>query len=179
LWRTLRTSKDPTVYTVLAEDSAALAGIVVAFLGVLLGHQLRNPYLDGSASIAIGIILATVAVYLVLESRDLLIGESAGSDVVEDVRALAQADPAVVQAFPPLTMHFGPNRVLLNLDIEFRPELTAQEVAAAVDRLEDRIRAEHPQIERIFIETEALAGRESGRTWRHDLVDEARDRSKR
>jgi cation diffusion facilitator family transporter len=174
LWQTLRMSKDPTVYTVLAEDSAALAGIVVAFLGVLLGHRLRNPYLDGSASIAIGVILASVAVYLALESRDLLIGESAGRDVIKDVRALAQSDPAVVQVFPPLTMHFGPNRVLLNLDVEFRPDLTAEEVAAAVDRLESRIRADHPSIERIFIEAEALRGHENGGTSRRSSTDETR-----
>jgi cation diffusion facilitator family transporter len=177
LWRTLRTSKDPTVYTVLAEDSAALAGIGIAFLGVLLGHQLRNPHLDGLASIAIGVTLATVAGYLVLESRDLLIGESAEADVVESVRALAQANPAVVRVFRPLTMHFGPNRVLLNLDIEFRPELTANEVAAAVDHLESRIRAEHPQIRRIFIEAEAFTGRENGRDSRRDPADQARERS--
>jgi divalent metal cation (Fe/Co/Zn/Cd) transporter len=151
---------------VVAEDSAALAGILVAFLGVLLGHRLHNPYLDGGASIVIGLILATVAGYLTLESRDLLVGESAGADIVEDVRALAQADPAVVQASRPLTMHFGPDRVLLNLDIEFRPELTAEEVTAAVDRLEARIRAEHPSIRRIFIEAESLTRREPGQALR-------------
>jgi cation diffusion facilitator family transporter len=162
-WRTMRTSKDPTVYTVVAEDSAALAGVLVAFLGVLLGHRLHDPYLDGTASIVIGLILATVAGYLAVESRDLLVGESAGTDVVEDIRALAEADPAVVQASRPLTMHFGPDRVLLNLDIEFRPELTADEVAAAVDRLEARIREAHPSIRRIFIEAEALTRRSAGR----------------
>jgi cation diffusion facilitator family transporter len=162
VWRAMRTSKDPTIYTVVAEDSAALAGVWVAFLGVLLGHRLRNPYLDGAASIVIGLILATVAGYLAVESRDLLVGESAGAEIVEDIRALAEADPAVVQASRPLTMHFGPNRVLLNLDIEFRPELTADEVTAAVDRLEARIRKEHPSIRRIFIEAEALTRRSAG-----------------
>jgi len=170
-WRTMRTSKDPTVYTVVAEDSAALAGVLVAFLGVLLGHRLHDPYLDGTASIVIGLILATVAGYLAVESRDLLVGESAGTDVVEDIRALAEADPAVVQASRPLTMHFGPDRVLLNLDIEFRPELTADEVAAAVDRLEARIRKEHPSIRRIFIEAEALTRRGAGRGVGLDAAD--------
>jgi cation diffusion facilitator family transporter len=159
VWRTMRISKDPTVYTVVAEDSAALAGVLVAFLGVLLGHRLHNPYLDGIASIVIGFILVTVAGYLAMESRDLLVGESAGADIVEDIRALAEADPAVVQASRPLTMHFGPDRILLNLDIEFKPELTAEEVTAAVDRLEARIRAEHPSIRRIFIEAESLTRR--------------------
>jgi cation diffusion facilitator family transporter len=158
LWQALRASKNPAVFTVLAEDSAALAGILVAFLGVLLGHRLRNPYLDGAASIVIGLILATVAGFLAYESRDLLVGESADEDVVQCVRKLAEADPAAVGVSRPLTMHFGPDQVLLNLDIEFRPNLSASEVAAAVDRLEASIRRERPSIKRIFIEAESLKG---------------------
>ncbi len=159
LWRTMRNSKNPAVYTVLAEDSAALAGIVVAFLGVFLGHTLRNPYLDGVASIVIGVILAAVALFLVLESKDLLLGESADAEIVQDIRRLAEADPAVVQVSRPLTMHFGPDQVLLNLDIEFRSELSAADVTAAVDRLEASIREARPNIKRIFIEAESLKGR--------------------
>jgi cation diffusion facilitator family transporter len=160
VWQALRDSKNPAVFVVLAEDSAALAGIVVAFLGVLLGHRLRNPYLDGAASIIIGLILTAVAGFLAYESRDLLVGESADAEVVQSIRKLAEADPAVVGAARPLTMHFGPDQVLLNLDIEFRPNLSASEVAAAVDRLEASIRREQPSIKRIFIEAESLKGSE-------------------
>jgi divalent metal cation (Fe/Co/Zn/Cd) transporter len=156
LWRALRASKNPAAFVVLAEDTAALVGIAVAFLGVLLGHRLRNPYLDGAASIVIGLILTTVATFLVYESRDLLVGESADEDVVQSIRKLAEADPAVVGVSRPLTMHFGPERVQLNLDIEFRPDLSASEVTAAVDRLEASIRRERPNVKRIFIEAESL-----------------------
>jgi cation diffusion facilitator family transporter len=163
LWRALRASKNPAVYTVLAEDSAAMMGIAVAFLGVFFGHRLRNPYVDGAASIVIGLILATVACFLAFESRDLLIGESADPDAVQRIRQLAEADPDVVRVARPLTMHFGPDQVLLNLDIEFRPNLSAAEVTAAVDRLEASIRKERPNIRRIFIEAESLKGhRETG-----------------
>jgi cation diffusion facilitator family transporter len=158
-WRALRNSKNPAVYTVLAEDSAALAGIVVALLGVFFGHRLHNPSLDGAASIVIGAILVTVALFLVFESRDLLLGESADADIVQEIRKLAESDPAVLRVSRPLTMHFGPDQVLLNLDIEFRPELSAAEVTAAVDRVEARIRTARPNIRRIFIEAESLKGR--------------------
>jgi cation diffusion facilitator family transporter len=158
LWQALRASKNPAVFVVLAEDSAALAGILVAFLGVLLGHRLRNPYLDGAASIVIGLILTAVAGFLAYESRDLLVSESADGDVVQSIRKLAEADPAVVGVSRPLTMHFGPDQVLLNLDIEFRPNLSASQVTAAVDRLEANIRRERPNVKRIFIEAESLKG---------------------
>ncbi len=155
-WRTLRASKDPSVYTVIAEDSAALAGLLVAFLGVFLSHRLNNHYLDGGASILIGLILAAVALFLAFESRGLLVGESADQDLVRSVREVAAADAAVQRVHDPLTMHFGPREILLNLDVEFRAELSSEELAAAVDRLEAAIHGRHPEIRRIFIEAEAL-----------------------
>jgi cation diffusion facilitator family transporter len=159
LWQAMRASKDPAVFTVLAEDSAALAGILVAFLGVLLGHLLRNPYLDGTASILIGLILAAVATFLAYESRNLLVGESADVEVLRSIRRVAEADPAVVRVSRPLTMHFGPDQVLLNLDIEFQPYLSSSEITAAVDRVEAAIRNERPTIRRIFIESGSLQDR--------------------
>lgn len=156
LWHTIRYSKDPSVYTVLAEDSAALLGVVVAFLGVFIGHRFKVPYADGGASIVIGMILAAVALFLAYESRSLLMGESADTRVVQRIRKLAQADPAVLHVLRPLTMYFGPREVLLNLEVEFQPDLSAHEVAAAVDRLESQIRHEEPAIKRIFIEAESL-----------------------
>jgi cation diffusion facilitator family transporter len=158
LWQAWRASKNPAVFVVLAEDSAALAGIAVAFLGVLLGHRLDKPYLDGTASIIIGFILAAVAGFLAYESRDLLVGESADADVLQSIRKAAGADAVVLGVSPPLTMHFGPDQVLLNLDVEFRPDLSAAEITAAVDRLEAGIRRERPRIKRIFIEAQSLKG---------------------
>lgn len=155
-WQTLRSSKDPSIYTVLGEDTAALLGIIVAFLGVFLGHRLDMPVLDGVASLVIGIILAIVAVFLAYESKGLIVGESADMHVVQRIRQVAKSDPAVAQVRDVLTMHFGPRDVLLNMDIEFRPNLSASELATAVDRLETNIRQEEPSIRRIFIEAEAL-----------------------
>ncbi len=156
LWQAVRASKDPTVFTVLFEDTAAMLGLVVAFLGVYLGHRFNNPYLDGVASIVIGVILAIVAVLLAYESKGLLVGEGADKETISSICEIAKSDPAVQRAMPPLTMHFGPQEVLLNLDIKFRPGLSAGEIEAAVDRLEGAIRKKHPEVKRIFIEAESI-----------------------
>lgn len=155
-WQAMRTSKDPSVVTVLFEDSAALAGLVVAFLGVFLGHRLHNPYADGIASIVIGAILAGVSLFLAYESKGLLLGESAGPEVVEDIQSLARAIPAVVDVQRPLTMHFGPDEVLVNLEIDFRPDATAADITTAIERLEKEVRERHPEVGRIFIEAKSL-----------------------
>lgn len=160
-WRAFISSKDPAVFTVLGEDSAALLGIGIAFLGVFLSHRFHNPYFDGAASIGIGLMLTAVALLLAYESKSLLVGESADPAVVRHVQELAGADPAVTAARLPLTLHLGPDQVLLTMDIQFRPDLSAQDVENAIDRLEHAIRAAYPNIIRIYIEANALAG--SGR----------------
>ena len=154
---TIRASKDPTTFTVLFEDSAALAGLIVAFLGILLGDLLDNPYLDGIASIVIGVILAAVAVFLAYETKGLLIGEGVDPQTLDSLRAIAAADAAVQQVKKSLTMHFGPHEVLLAIDIEFKQHLSAMEIAEAINRVEAAIRARHPEIRHIFIEAKALA----------------------
>lgn len=157
LWEAMKASKDPTVFTVLFEDSAALLGLVAAFLGVFLGHQLRNPYFDGGASVVIGLILAIVAVLLAYESKGLLIGEGANPRMLSNICRLASADPAVARVSRPLTMYFGPHEVLLNMDIQFRQGLSVADIGAVINRLEREIRGQHPDIKHIFIEVRALA----------------------
>lgn len=154
-WHALRTSKDPSVYTILVEDAAALAGIVVAFCGIFLGQQFHNVYFDGISSLMIGAILAAVAVFLAYESKSLLVGESTDVQVVRHIRALAAADPSVKEVRRPLTMHLGPRRVLLNIGIVFHAHLAA-DLATVIDRLETKIRQAHPEIQHIFIEAESL-----------------------
>jgi len=152
----IRTSKDPTTFTILFEDTAALLGLVVAFLGIFLGHQLNNPYLDGVASIIIGAILAVVAVFLAYESKGLLIGEGVDPKTLASIRTIARDDPAVAEVRKSLTMHFSPDEVLLTLDLGFKKHLTAEKIATAVNRLEKKIRDKHPEIKHIFIEAKSL-----------------------
>lgn len=157
LWRALRSSKDPAIFVVVAEDSAALAGLIIAFFGVFLGHRLNNPYFDGAASIAIGAVLVVVAIFLAYESRALLVGESANPELIRSVRSLAEREEAVRRVRRLLSMHLAPDQILLNLDIEFQPELPFREVAAAIERLEAAIRGKHAEIAYMFVEAESLA----------------------
>jgi cation diffusion facilitator family transporter len=156
IWRAIRTSKDPRNFSVLLVDTADLIGVAFAFIGVLLGQLLHSSYPDGIAALVIGLVLASVAVILANESRHLLVGESADREVVDDIRAIVEADPAVDRAHHPLTMQLGPEEVLLTLGIRFREALSAADVGEAMDRMQQAIREKRPEIKRIFLEVESL-----------------------
>jgi cation diffusion facilitator family transporter len=156
-WRAIRTTKDPLVFTVLLEDSAALVGIAIALAGVTLAHATGRAWLDGAASIAIGALLMSVAAVLAREARGLVIGESASAETVAEVRRVAAADPAVDGVERALTVHFGPEVVVLNLDLRFRRGLRAADVVEAVARIERALRGAHPELKFIFVEGSALA----------------------
>lgn len=155
-WQAMRRSKDPSIYVVVAEDAAALAGVVVAAVGIFMGHWLENPLWDGAASIVIGLILGVVAVFLAYESKGLLLGESADKEIVSGIYAIAGGDEAVVAVKPPLTMHFGPWNIFLAMSVQFRTDISSAEVVAAIDRLQVEIRREFPYVKRIFIEADSL-----------------------
>ncbi len=157
VWRAIRATKDPLVFTVLLEDGAALAGIAIALAGVALAHATGRAWLDGAASIAIGALLMSVAAVLAREARGLVIGESASPETVADVRRVAAADPAVAGVERALTVHFGPEVVVLNLDLRFRRGLRASDVVEAVARIEGALRRAHPEQRFIFVEGSALA----------------------
>lgn len=159
VWRAIRGGKDPTAFAVLLEDTAALAGIVVAALGIGLGHRLDMPVLDGVASVVIGFILAGVAIVLARETRGLLVGEAAEDEMVREVRRIVEADEAVVDVQRLLSMHLGPEDVLINLDLRFQPDLGVDDVAAAVQRLERRIKDELPRVRYLFMEVASITGR--------------------
>jgi cation diffusion facilitator family transporter len=152
LWQTVRESKHVTVITVLLEDTAALLGLLLAFLGIFFGQVLDNPYLDGAASLAIGVMLMVVALLLVRECKGLLLGESTDPETVAGIRELAKEEPAVSEVNNVLTMHFGPDEVLLNLELFFHKGLSSDDIVATVVRLERSIKERYPYFNRIFIE---------------------------
>ena len=154
--QTIHASKDPTTFTILFEDSAALLGLLVAFVGIFLGHALNNPYLDGVASIAIGVILGVVAGFLAYESKGLLIGEGVDAETLRRLRAIVLTDPAVEHVNRLLTIYFGPREVMLALEVKFRDELSGKEIRLAVARLQTTVRKEYPDITRIFFGSESL-----------------------
>ena len=116
--------------------AAAIIGLLIALAGVGLGHWLVNPFFDGGASVAIGLLLAAVAVFLAYECKGLLVGEAVQPEKLESIRALIEDQPEVLEAVRVLTMHFGPNEVLLNLDLRFRDGLSVSEINEAIDRIE-------------------------------------------
>ncbi len=150
----IRHGKDPSLFTVLFEDTAALLGLVVAFVGVFLSHQLEAPLVDGVASLVIGIILICTASWLAYESRSLMVGEAADPALVAAIREIALADPAVEGLGAVLTLHLGPENVLLNIEVRFAPGLVVEEIHAAVHRIEEGITGPFPEVDRIFIEVE-------------------------
>ncbi|WP_201985089.1 cation diffusion facilitator family transporter [Hymenobacter rubidus] len=152
----LRTSRDPAVFASVMENLAALIGLALAGIGVFLGHWLNNPYFDGGASVAIGLLLMAVAVFLVGRTKGLLVGTGVDAVTLANLERIARAQPQVREIRSPLTMYLGPNDVIMALDVDFADNLSSTQVAAAVEHLQDAIRAEHPEVQRIFIEAKNL-----------------------
>ena len=155
---TVRDSKDPAIITVLFEDSAAMLGLISAFVGIWLGEVLDMPVLDGVASIAIGIILAITAMVLAYETKGLLIGESAGTTIQSGIDTILQGQRGILAINEVLTMHMGPEDVLVNLSLDFDDALSSAEVEAVISELERRIRSALPEVRRVFIEAQSRAG---------------------
>ncbi|PVB63728.1 cation diffusion facilitator family transporter [Labrenzia sp. 011] len=151
----VRDSKDPTVFTVLFEDSAAMLGLAVAFLGLLGVQYLGLAWLDGAASITIGIILAATAALLAYETKGLLIGEGASPEVLLKIEAIIGATPAISNLNEIRTLHRGPQEILLALSVDFIDEVTAGTVEETIYSLERTIKMEMPQVTRLFIEVQA------------------------
>jgi cation diffusion facilitator family transporter len=147
--------KDPTLFVVLFEDSAAMLGLLVAAAGIGLAQLTGVPQFDGIASVVIGLILGATAIWLAYETKGLLIGESANVRIVDGIRALVVARPEVDHINEALTMHMGPEFILLNLSVKFRDEFTAPDIEAAVRSMEKQIKGSYPEVKRIFIEAEA------------------------
>jgi len=154
-------SKDPATFMVVFEDSGALLGLVIAFCGVFLGQQLHNPYLDGAASILIGLMLGSMSLFLAYESKGLLIGEGVDAETLRRLGAIVAQDPAVEHVSRILTMYFGPREVLLALDVKFRDELSTKEIRRTVARLQNSVQKEYPEITRIFFGSESLVERQN------------------
>lgn len=157
-WEAIRESKDPAVFVVLMEDTAAMLGLIAAFLGIWLGQYLEMPVLDGIASLVIGAILAMVAVILAIECKGLLIGESARSGTVRGIRALVQARGGVKSVNELLTMHLGPKDILVTLSLDFIPELSSDDVEALISEMESEIKSSYPEITRVFVEAQSRRG---------------------
>ncbi|GJL78997.1 MAG: cation transporter [Nitrospinaceae bacterium] len=151
----VRRSKDPTIFTVLFEDTAALLGLLVAMVGIYLSYTLNLPVLDGVASILIGVILATTAALLAYECKGLLTGEAASEEVVSRIKWIIAENQTVLHVNEVLTLHLGPHDILLNVSLDFKDGLTSSQVEEAISNFESRIKGEFPEITRVFIEAQS------------------------
>jgi cation diffusion facilitator family transporter len=152
----VRQSKDPGSFTVLLEDSAALIGLVIAFLGIFASHLLHRPVFDGLGSIGIALVLALTAIFLARETKGLLIGESAFPDVEASILRIAGNDAAVAHVNGVLTLQVGPDNVVAALSAEFQDRLTAPEIESCVSRIEEAIRSEHPYVTALFVKPQTI-----------------------
>lgn len=149
-------SKNPTVIVVLFEDTAALIGTFVAFTGISLAHYLQMPIIDGITSIIIGVILLSVALFLARETKELLIGESASKADRDKMYQAISGIPEVCKCGKLMTMHLGPDDILVNLEVEFQDNLSTDEVESAIDKIEFEIKKAVPAVGQIYIKAESL-----------------------
>ena len=155
-WRFIKQSKDPSLYTIVLEDSAAMLGLIFAFLGIFFGHLLNNPYLDGIASIAIGLLLMSVAWILASRTMGLLMGEGVNPEQLADIRRRVESDPAVERAGDILTMYMGPHDLLVNMGVCFAEGTTAEQMHEAIRRIEADLKRAYPETHHVYIEAESL-----------------------
>jgi cation diffusion facilitator family transporter len=164
----IKQSKNPTTYTVLVEDSIALIGLAMAFLGVFLAEEMQLPELDGVASVAIGLLLGAVAIFLARESKNLLIGEPALPEVREAILKLATADKAIRHVNGVITNQMGPEQVIASLSVEFEDRLSVDDVERTIERLEAAIQTTHPEVTTLFVKPQ------SNKVWQ-ERVEEIRE----
>jgi divalent metal cation (Fe/Co/Zn/Cd) transporter len=151
----VREGKDPSLFVVLFEDSAAMLGLLFALGGIFLSEWTGNPVFDGIASVLIGLILAGTAIWLAFETKSLLIGESAEPGVVEGIRKILGSNPNVEHVNEILTMHMGPEYILVNISVDFRDSLPVGAIEKTVGGLDIKIKSAFPRVKRVFVEAES------------------------
>lgn len=147
--------KDPTMFVVLFEDSAAMLGLLIAALGIFLSQTTGILWFDGLASVLIGLILAGTAIWLAHETKGLLIGESANTQAIDGIRKIVAARDEVENVNELLTMHMGPDYVLVNISIDFNDKLSAGRLEQVIADVTQQIKQAFPYVKRVFIEAEA------------------------
>jgi divalent metal cation (Fe/Co/Zn/Cd) transporter len=151
-WTAVRKSKDPTSFVVLFEDAADVLGLIVAFLGVYFGDLYGNPYLDGVASIIIGLILTGVSIVLTRESWSLLMGETAPMEVIEKVIRIAESNSIIARVEQHLSMVLSPKEILLVLKPGIKSGATADEIVVAIQEIQEEIKTQFPDFKQVYIE---------------------------
>lgn len=155
LFEAVQRSKDPTLFTVLFEDTAAMLGLIAALIGVLCADIYALEWADGAASLVIGFILAGTAALLAYETKGLLIGESAGRRVLLGIQRIVTAVNGVNRVNELRTMHLAPNDVLVALSIDFHDNMKVAEVEDSISRIEREVKSRFPEVKRLFVEVQS------------------------
>lgn len=156
LYQALFGSKDPTIPVVLLEDAGAVAGLSVALVAIVLSWLAKSPVADGIGSIVIGVLLCTIGLLLAGDTKSLLIGESASPELEQAALEQAEGTPGVEAVTQLLTMHLGPDSILLALKVRFREGMAVAEVESTINALEERVRSAVPEMTRIFVEPDGV-----------------------
>lgn len=152
---TVKHSKDPTLFIVLFEDSAAILGLLVALLGIMLSQVTGLLWLDGLASVIIGLILGGTAIWLAYETKSLLIGESAEANVIDGIRQLLGEYGEIEHINEVLTLHMGPAYILVTLSVDFNDNIKAGRVEKLIETIDKQIKQDWPLVQRVFVEAES------------------------
>ena len=163
----LKSSKDPTIFAIVLEDVAALAGLVIAFLGITAANLGGFAEADGIASILIGCVLGAVALFLSREIKSLIVGEAAAPEVQAGLASIFEGDIGLGKPIRRIndirTMHLGPDDVLVTSSVDFQDYVTAATVESVTARLQSAIKSRFPEVKHLFIEVQSEAVFEKGR----------------
>jgi cation diffusion facilitator family transporter len=151
LKRWLKTTRNAELVVVLGEDFAALTGLSLALVFLVLAAVTGDPFFDAVGSICIGVVLVTVSIFVAWRIRDLLIGKSAEPDLQDDINRLIEAEPAIEKVFNVITFQMGP-QVMLAAKVKIRSELSIGEAVLKINELEKKLKQNHPEIGWSFIE---------------------------
>ncbi len=146
--------KDPSLFVVLFEDCAAMAGLAIAFIGIIIAQVTHNPIWDGVASVSIGVILAMTAAWLAYETKSLLIGEGASPEIVNRIKEITHTHEDIEHINEALTLHMGPEFLIVNLSITFKRGLKTGTIEDTTEAVTSKIKAEFPYVKKVFIEAE-------------------------
>ena len=155
-WRAVIKSKDPSSFLVLFEDAAAVAGLFIVMICVYISHRFNKPYVDGVASLLVGLILVVVSAILARESRSLLMGEGVSTQTRDKICRLVEGDNHVTKVMHILSTYQSPTEVLLMLIVAFKEDMDTSEINVAIDRIRDDVKTEFKFVRFVVIQPESL-----------------------
>ncbi len=155
--KSLRISKDAASFSVIIEETAAITGLLIALIGTLLVQFTGLVIFDAIASITIGVLLSLVAFFMAYECKSLIVGESASPPEVQEIIKILEKKSFLKKFSKPKTLHFGPESILLAVDVDFKENITADEIERHISEIEDEIKNQNAKVDRIYIEAKSMS----------------------